>query len=525
MDLPQEFLARMEALLGEEFPSFLNSYGETRRYGLRVNTLKISVEEFRKLAPFHLTPIPWIENGFFYEKEDAPSRHPFYYAGLYYLQEPSAMTPAQVLPVRPGERVLDLCAAPGGKATALAAKLAGEGMLVANDISASRAKALLKNLELFGVENAFVTNEIPVKLAAQYPEFFDKILVDAPCSGEGMFRKDIANARAWSLAKVRECAKMQKEIALQAVSMLRPGGTMLYSTCTFSPEEDEQVIAYILRQCPEMELLPILMAEGFEKGRPELADEDLENREELTRCVRLFPHKMPGEGHFMALLRKSESEAFSPCSEPGNDRKRGDKDGNTENRDGSVLSSNAVFGQARMDKKSRRERRGRQERAGGRQVRQRAAALPSNAANGEGAELVTAFLTEQNQMEYLQNLELRGDRAYYVPELLGTSEGTGGIRFLRNGLYLGEIKKDRFEPSQAFAMALCPKEGVKVVDFDFSDERVARYLRGETFDVEDMQMDKTNGWRLVCVNGYPLGWGRLTGSTLKNKYHPGWRIQ
>lgn len=274
MNLPQEFLARMEALLGGDYPAFLQSYEEPRRYGLRVNTLKISVEEFQRIAPFHLTPIPWIDNGFFYEKEDAVSRHPFYYAGLYYLQEPSAMTPAHILPISPGERVLDLCAAPGGKATALAAKLQGQGLLVANDISASRAKALLKNLELFGVTNALVTNTTPNLLAAHFPEVFDKILVDAPCSGEGMFRKDAASAAAWSLKKVTDCAKAQKEIVSCAVSMLRPGGMLLYSTCTFSPEEDEQVIAYLLENHPEMELVKIPMAEGFAHGRNDVLSED-----------------------------------------------------------------------------------------------------------------------------------------------------------------------------------------------------------------------------------------------------------
>ena len=250
MELPQEFLERMKNMLGDEYESFLKTYEQPRNFGLRVNTMKISVEEFVKLVPFHLKKIPWTDNGFYYEKEDDPARHPFYYAGLYYLQEPSAMTPASVLPVEPGDHVLDLCAAPGGKATALAAKLCGKGLLVANDISASRAKALLKNLEVFGVKNSFVTNAVPNKLAAQFPEAFDKILVDAPCSGEGMFRKDMANARAWSTEKVEACAKTQREIIKQAVSMLRPGGMLLYSTCTFAPEENEQIIAYVRSECP-----------------------------------------------------------------------------------------------------------------------------------------------------------------------------------------------------------------------------------------------------------------------------------
>ncbi len=304
--LPQEFLERMEHMLGEEYPAFLQSYEEPRKFGLRVNTMKISVEEFQRLAPFHLTPIPWIPNGFDYEREDDPARHPFYYAGLYYLQEPSAMTPASILPVMPGEHVLDLCAAPGGKATALGAKLAGEGLLVANDISASRAKALLKNLEIFGIRNSFVTNAYPAKLAEQFAGAFDKILVDAPCSGEGMFRKDLANARVWSLEKVKECAKTQHEIIRQAVSMLRPGGLLLYSTCTFSPEENEQTIASLLREHPELQLVELPWYEGFAHGRPELAD----GNPELTKCVRIFPHRMAGEGHFLALLyKKKDGEA------------------------------------------------------------------------------------------------------------------------------------------------------------------------------------------------------------------------
>lgn len=304
--LPQEFLERMEHMLGEEYPAFLQSYEEPRKFGLRVNTMKISVEEFQRLAPFHLTPIPWIPNGFYYEREDDPARHPFYYAGLYYLQEPSAMTPASILPVMQGEHVLDLCAAPGGKATALGAKLAGEGLLVANDISASRAKALLKNLEIFGIRNSFVTNAYPAKLAEQFAGAFDKILVDAPCSGEGMFRKDLANARVWSLEKVKECAKTQHEIIRQAVSMLRPGGLLLYSTCTFSPEENEQTIASLLQEHPELQLVELPWYEGFAHGRPELAD----GNPELTKCVRIFPHRMAGEGHFLALLyKKKDGEA------------------------------------------------------------------------------------------------------------------------------------------------------------------------------------------------------------------------
>ena len=489
MELPQKFLERMQAMLGEEYEAFLDTYTEPRRFGLRVNTLKIRVEDFMQLAPFHLKKIPWIDNGFYYEREDDPARHPFYYAGLYYLQEPSAMTPANILPVEPGEHVLDLCAAPGGKATALAAKLQGEGLLVANDISASRAKALLKNLEIFGVKNSFVTNTAPVKLAEQFEEAFDKILVDAPCSGEGMFRKDMANARAWSMEKVEECAKIQREITRQAVRMLRPGGLMLYSTCTFSAEENEGTIAYLLETCPDMELLEIPMYEGFTNGMPELLKIKAEPEryeeykkqetwktleaagvleaadsgkwEQLKKCVRIFPHKMDGEGHFLALLKKK----------------------------GTLPGVHKAV-----------------QRKSGRPVK-------------EEAKVLQEFLQDVSMEWSMDQMEVRNGQVYFVPE---PPQLQGKIPFLRNGLYLGEIKKGRFEPSQSFAVALDSYRSV--IDLPYSDDRIRKYLCGETIDVDDLQPARSKGWQLVCVNGYPLGWGKLVNGTLKNKYHAGWRM-
>ncbi len=468
MDLPQEYLRRMEALLGEEFPAFLRSYEEKPLSGLRVNTLKLAPEEFRRIAPFHLEPIPWTGNGFYYKEEDHPSHHPYYAAGLYYLQEPSAMAPACILPVRPGDRVLDLCAAPGGKATELAARLQGEGLLVANDVSASRAKALLKNLELSGVVNSFVTTTAAEKLALQFPKFFDSILVDAPCSGEGMFRKDAAAAKAWSPDKVKACAKRQKEIALAAVSMLRPGGFLLYSTCTFAPEEDEQLIAFLIKQCPDMELVQIPMSEGFCAGRPELAGEHAD--QDLAKCVRIYPHCAAGEGHFLALLRKREQNTFTDTV------------------------------------RSASPRRG----------------SPARISKADRESLMSFLRTVLNvQQGQKMQLDVRGSQVYAVPE---ASPLSAGVPFLRNGLYLGELKKNRFEPSQALAMALRSSDCKAVFDLEAGDERVYRYLSGETIEAGESEASQ-NGWQLVCVDGYPLGWGKLSGGMLKNKYHPGWRIQ
>lgn len=549
--IPQEFLDKMKKLLGSQYGAFLASYDQPRQYGLRVNTGKISVEEFERLAPFHLKKIPWVENGYFYEEQDAPARHPFYYAGLYYLQEPSAMTPASVLPVHPGDRVLDLCAAPGGKATELGAKLRGEGLLVANDISASRAKALLKNIEVFGISNAFVTNEVPAKLAEQFPEFFDKILVDAPCSGEGMFRKDPAAAGAWDVKKPSACAKQQKEIIFRAAQMLAPGGLLLYSTCTFSPEENEQVIAYLLDKRDDMELLEIPQYEGFSPGIPAAARADwmeaddglmeadalvalaekkwaaegrftnqhgeepdlAEDRyAELKKCVRIFPHKMQGEGHFLALLhRKKPADGEMTHGEAGLMAERRAAAGEMAER--WALHGKTAHGEAGLTA----------ERRSGRQKTLQNSTR-TKAASAEKAELqvLMDFLRDVSMPMDVSRLEVRKGQAYYVPE--ATRENRGLV-FLRNGLYLGEVKKDRFEPSQSFAMALKGTEYDAVISLDYRDERVIRYLKGETIDVDDIAKSGGRGWRLVCVNGYPLGWGKLAGGVLKNKYHFGWRMK
>ena len=258
----------MQGLLGkDEYEAFLLSYSMPRYYGLRVNTLKISVEEFIKISPFKLEKIPWTKDGFYYDEGEHPGKHPFYYAGLYYIQEPSAMLPATVLDARPGEYILDLCAAPGGKTVQIAAGMKGEGLLIANDISSERIKALVKNIELCGVRNTIVTNEQPKKLAAKFPTYFDKILVDAPCSGEGMFRKDENAAKSWGKYKCDACSSVQKDILEYADIMLKPGGRLVYSTCTFSPEEDEVVIGNFLKKHDNYETFEIPLIAGIENGR------------------------------------------------------------------------------------------------------------------------------------------------------------------------------------------------------------------------------------------------------------------
>ena len=465
MNLPESFEHNMKHLLGEEeYRAYLDCFDEPRHYGLRVNTAKISVDDFLKIAPWPLEKVPWISNGFYYDGENChPAKHPYYFAGLYYLQEPSAMTPADRLPVRPGDRVLDVCAAPGGKATELGAKLKGKGLLAANDLSSSRAKGLLKNLELFGIGNIMVLSEEPGKLIPYFREYFDKILIDAPCSGEGMFRKDRKMVRAWEEHGPEFFSKIQRSIITQTAEMLKPGGMMLYSTCTFSPEENEQTIEYLLSVHPEFDVCEIEGYEGFRPGMPEMTES---NDERLRKTVRIFPHHMKGEGHFLALLKKAGESRVHPVSEKSGSRNR-----------------------AALKK------------------------LP---------EELTSFLSCIDREFDYDCLDIRGEKVYYMPEGLPP---LNGIRFLRTGLLLGELKKTRFEPSQALAMNLRKEEFPFTLDFPADDERVIKYLKGDTLDVEDLASPKEKGWYLVCVDGYPLGFGKLAGQMLKNKYLPGWRWQ
>ncbi len=476
MNLPVEFTERMKMLLGDEYDAFIHSYEEPRHFGLRVNTLKCDPEKFERSAPVTLTRVPWILQGCYYVKENTAARHPYYNAGVYYLQEPSAMTPADVLPVEPGEKVLDLCAAPGGKATALGARLKGSGLLVANDISAARARALLHNIETFGIVNAAVTNAVPASLAERFPGFFDKVLVDAPCSGEGMFRKDEDTVKAWSPDKPARCAAVSRSLVLSAADMLRPGGMMLYSTCTFATEENEEVIAHLLRERPEMELIPVPVREGFAPGialpgaDPAVA----------KRCVRLWPHRIGGEGHFMALLRKAEDASFVPSGTFS-------PSGAVRSRSGSGPSKEEL-------------------------------ALIDGFFEGIGFEGGAAALAGQSR------LKIASSKAYLVPEAFPE---ISGISILRNGLFLGELKKNRFEPSQSLALALDASLCSAKVCFKPDDPALTRYLKGEVLEegmMEGRTQDLSNGWKLVCVDEYPLGWGKMAGARLKNHLPGGWRL-
>ena len=459
MILPVAFENKIKKLLGTEFDDYIKCYDEKRLYGLRVNTNKISVEEFKKICPFSIEPIPWIENGFYYDGEqEQPAKHPYYFAGLYYLQEPSAMTPANRLPIEPGDKVLDVCAAPGGKATELGAKLQGKGVLVANDISNSRAKGLLKNIEIFGIGNVLVMSEEPGELEEYFSEYFDKILIDAPCSGEGMFRKDKKMVKAWEEHGPEFFAKIQRSIITQAARMLKPGGMMLYSTCTFDPEENEGTIEYLMTKYPEFEIQDIAPYEGFCAGKPEATSSKADS---LTKTIRIWPHKMRGEGHYIALMKKRPKQ-------------------------------------------------------------EKVIMEPTKKQTSKVPEEILSFFDDVSWKMDWNRLEIYSEKVYYMPEGIPDVKG---LRFIRTGLYLGALKKNRFEPSQSLAMCLKAEEYKHTIDLVAKDERTIKYLKGETIDVDDLVSREEKGWQLVLVDGYPLGWGKLSNGTLKNKYLPGWRWQ
>ncbi|MDD3165053.1 MAG: RsmB/NOP family class I SAM-dependent RNA methyltransferase [Oscillospiraceae bacterium] len=292
---PEGFSEKMQRLLGAEYDEFARSYDRPRQLGLRKNPLKSAFD-----LPFALTPVPWAKHGFSYAPGARPGLHPWHEAGLYYLQEPSAMAPAALLDAQPGERILDLCAAPGGKTTQIAGAMAQQGILVSNEINAKRAKILARNVERMGIVNALVLNEHPKNLARRFPGWFDRILVDAPCSGEGMFRKEQDAVTDWSDQTVAMCAQRQAEILDSAAAMLAPGGRLVYSTCTFSPEENEGSVSAFLHRHPDF-AVEKLSAPWFAPGRPDWVQQSAPG---LENTVRLWPHKLPGEGHYCAVLRR-----------------------------------------------------------------------------------------------------------------------------------------------------------------------------------------------------------------------------
>lgn len=542
--LPKAFQDRMQRMLGEEYSAFLEAFQGERFHGLRLNPLKKGLDGQNAVEKYgagqaedtgfaHLTPVSWAENGYYYLSTDQPGKHPLHEAGVYYIQEPSAMVAAELLDVRPGERVLDLCAAPGGKSTQIAAKMGGSGFLLCNEIHPARAKILSENIERMGIGNACVTNETPEHLAEVFPEYFDRILVDAPCSGEGMFRKNEEACGEWSPENVELCARRQDGILDCAAGMLRPGGTLVYSTCTFAPEENEGSVSRFIRRHGEFVLLPVdrnrLGLAGAD-AVPEWAEEPAEG---LENVLRLWPQRIRGEGHFAAIMKKTEAhpgEIYygAGCFEEEHSIGKRSKE----------KSSTASCVRKEHDTGNRSE--GKFSRVNCVRERCTMPDRPGEARNRAGAQ---AKKKEENEKE-LQELILFCRENLQLPmEALGRSAGMGGklriIRFgdnlylapaempplkglkvLRPGLHLGELKKNRFEPSHALALALAPGAVLHRWERKADSTEAINYLKGQAFPAEGEK-----GWYLMCVDGFGIGWGKLSGGMMKNHYPRGLRWQ
>lgn len=461
MDLPEKFKESMKASLQDEYDSFISSFEDKPYSGIRVNTSKISCEEFEKAAPYRIEKIPYISNGYYIDGTDGWSKHPYYYAGLYYIQEPSAMLPAKILPVEEGDVVCDLCAAPGGKSTELSVR--SKAVLLANDISYSRAIPLVKNMELFGSDDYMITCQSPEILAEHFPQTFNKILVDAPCSGEGMFRKDRHLISSYEQKGPESYSKIQRDILESAYKMLCPGGKILYSTCTFSDIEDEKVILDFLSGHEDLALENIEKNDGlcgpYDKYR-------VSGR--LDGCIHALPHKFKGEGHFAALIRKSGENS-------------------------------------------------------GRKIRH--CDFASFADLPDSIKSFTGILSDEYRAVFEQKRFVinKDGHIFMVPEH-GQTVYDKNIRYLRTGLCIGNVQKNgRFSPHTAFALSLGYNDFKNHLNLSVTDQKVIKYLKGETLVFSESGFkDIQKGYVLVCVDSYPLGFGYSDGNKIKNLYEKGW---
>jgi NOL1/NOP2/sun family putative RNA methylase len=452
--IPALFLERMSHYLGDEYAAFASALEGEPVSGLRVNTLKIPVGKFQEMVAFPLgTPVPWCQEGFLLEGEEKPGKNPWHLAGLYYLQDPSAMAPAVLLDPQPGEFVLDLTAAPGGKTTQMAALMQGSGVLVANEIKDKRLGHLAMNVERWGAGNVVITNESPERLADHFGPIIDRVLVDAPCSGEGMFRKDMGARQDWTPEMVTGCAIRQRNILRVAAHLVRPGGQLLYSTCTFAPEEDEGVITEFVHEHPDFHVEVLPQKPGFLPGKPEWlpgADASLQG------AVRLFPHQIKGDGHFACLLRREGGAGH-------------------------------VHGEYE--------------------------ALPRMGQEQQG--LWATFSEDVLRAEIpTDRLRLRGERLYRVPEGM---PDMGNLRVVHPGVWLGNFKKGRFEPAHPLALMLKAEDCRKVMDIQAEDPLLRKYLRGEPLPsageagwvlvcVDGYGLGWGKGVQGVVKYQYPGGW-------------------
>ena len=455
--LPTAFEARMRELLGPEAPAFLDSLRGPAQRAVRANPLKLDPADLPGLLGIDPDPVPWCPEAFFLPQGVRVGDTLAHAAGLCYVQEPSALAVGAALDVRPGQRVLDLAAAPGGKTTLAAGRLGDRGVVVANEVQRGRVQALADNLDRWGSARTMLAAETVARLAERLPGAFNRVLLDAPCSGEGLFRRNPAAAAQWRPGHVRGSAERQRALLADAAALVRPGGVLVYSTCTFAPEENEQQVAGFLAAHPDWELLELPAHQGFTPGRPDWSADGLP---ELARTVRLWPHHLRGEGHFIAKLAR-----------PG---------------------------------------------SGGRLPTGPLPTGPLPAGPGAGRQAVVdawrGFAADALEEEPA-GVTVVGERAYLVPD---PEVAGAGVRLVRPGLLAGRVRPGRFEPAHALAMAVGVATARRGRRLD--DAEAAAWVRGEALGHQG-----PDGWMVVGWNGWPLGWGRAAGGSLKNHYPKGLR--
>lgn len=437
----KQFEEQMKNLLKDEYDDFMNALSLPSVKGFYTNPLKKDILQY--LDKKYIEPSSIVKNGYYFDYQNYPlGKSPFFHCGAYYIQEPSAMLVSHFLKVKEDDYVLDMCGAPGGKTCAIASQLSCDGFMLTNDIVPLRAKILSENVERFGLKNTMVTNCDPLSLTKILPQFFDKIILDAPCSGEGMFRKNDQAIETWSLDKIDECAYIQRQLIDAAMTMLKPGGQLIYSTCTYNTIENEEQIQYILEHY-DCSLIPLQKSHGMSEGI------------NMKEVVRLYPHKHRGEGHFIALIQKNETSQTKK-----------------------VKAMNPSISKQNM-------------------------------------KLIDDF--------YHQYLNIKPphylyDNSNHIYAILPQFPELKGIRILRNGLYLGECKKNRFEPSHALALTLQKDDVKQSYTFHESDKEVSQYIHGETIAGTDHK-----GYGIIFVEDFPLSFYKESQHQAKNLYPKGLR--
>lgn len=455
------FLENMKKILGDKFEAYLEALSLPRSRGLKINTAKISPQEFEALCPFKISPVPWCEGGYFIDEDVRAAKSPLYHAGLYYLQEPSAMSPVGLSGIQKGERVLDLCAAPGGKTLQISNLVGESGVVISNDISASRLKAVIRNVEMFGAKNTIITS-IDIADMTAHKGFYNSILIDAPCSGEGMFRKDENVHDHWNEDSNFKYSQIQEQITADALKLMNQGDKLIYSTCTFSPLENENIVKKIMDCGFTTCELPL---HGMSKG---ICDAD----ERLLNTRRLYPFEIRGEGHYVAKLVKIQGDM-------------GDAGEVLEIEDTEYILQ---YVDGRYEK------------------------IYFNEPPLEFEKFQQEVLSEKIRGVF----RLHGEKLMLEPKFIPDLRG---LRVLRRGWYLGDVKKGRFEPSNAFAMGLKYEQIKNPISLDLDDVRLVKYLKCETIEYEC-----NDGWNIVCLDKYPLGFVKAKNHVLKNKYPSSWRM-